>query len=201
MSFDMSATIVPKSDQLNADDLLAGPRTIVITRVTGGDNPDQPVNVHFDGDAGKPYKPCKSMRRVMVHAWGPDAAQYVGRAITLYCDQSVQFGGMKVGGIRISHMSHIDRDLALALTATRSKRTPYAVKRLAEVPQAADPAAEWAQRFIAGLPGGPDYVAKNQKRLDALQSKRPDLHAQCLAAIAEHAALDEPTTTEEEMPL
>ena len=30
---DMASTVVPKSDQLNADDLIAGPRDIVVTRL------------------------------------------------------------------------------------------------------------------------------------------------------------------------
>src|SRR4051812_13383835 len=106
---DLAKTIAPRSDQMNADDMLAGPRTITITDVRGSDSPEQPVSVHFEGDDGKPYKPCKSMRRVMVHCWGPDGNTYAGRRLTLYCDQNVQFGGIKVGGIRISHMSHIDR--------------------------------------------------------------------------------------------
>ncbi len=128
----MADFVAPKSDQLNADDLIAGPRTIRITRVSGSGNSEQPVNVHFEDDDGKPYRPCKSMRRVMIAAWGADAAQYSGRAMTLYRDPKVQFGGMEVGGIRISHMTHIDRDMVMALTATKKSRKPYTVKPLAE---------------------------------------------------------------------
>ncbi|MBK8200630.1 MAG: hypothetical protein IPK75_20025 [Acidobacteria bacterium] len=91
----MSKFVIPKSDQLNADDLLSGPRTITITKVSGTGAADQPVAVHFEGDDGKPYKPCKSMRRVMIAGWGVDAAQYVGRSMTLYCDPKVVFGGMQ----------------------------------------------------------------------------------------------------------
>lgn len=132
---DMSLTIAPKSDQLNADDLLGGPRTITITRVTAEpSSSEQPVSVFFDGDNGKPYRPCKSMRRVMVAAWGPDSREYIGRRMTIYRDEGVTFGGMKVGGIRISHVSDIDRDMVLALTQTRSKRAPYQVKKLAAGP-------------------------------------------------------------------
>lgn len=69
---DMSAFVAPKSDQLNSDDLISGPRTIRITRATGTGSPGQPVAVFFDGDGGKPLKPCKSMRRVMIAAWGPN---------------------------------------------------------------------------------------------------------------------------------
>lgn len=131
---DMSKTIAPKSDQFNADDLISGPRTVTITRVSGNDNADQPVNVFFDGDGGKPYRPCKQMRRVMVAIWGADAAQYVGRSMTLYRDPEVQFGGMKVGGIRISHMSGIDKAQTMALTVTRAVRKPFTVQPIADKP-------------------------------------------------------------------
>lgn len=133
---DMGQTIAPKSDQLNADDLIAGPMTITVTRVSAvPSSSDQPVDIHFQGDGGKPYKPCKSMRRVMVAMWGADATRYVGRRMTLYRDPEVMFGGMKVGGIRISHMSHIDGPRTMALTATRASRKPYTVKPLDDAPQ------------------------------------------------------------------
>ena len=129
---DMSKTVAPNSDQLNADDLIAGPRTITITKVVGTDSDDQPVSIFFNGDNGKPYKPCKSMRRVLISVWGTDATDYAGKAMTLYNDPSVQFGGMKVGGIRISHMSHIDGPRSMMLTTTRSRRNEYTVKPLAK---------------------------------------------------------------------
>lgn len=129
---DMLATIVPKSDQLNADDLLGGPRTIKITRVEISPGIEQPVSLFFDGDDGKPYKACKSMRRVLVQVWGADAKAYAGRRMTIYCDPGVVFGGQKVGGIRISHMSHIDSPVTMALTATRANRKPYTVRPLVE---------------------------------------------------------------------
>lgn len=128
---DLSQTIAPRSDQLNSDDLIGGPRTITITKVSAcPDSAEQPIAVSFEGDGGKPYKPCKSMRRVLVQAWGADGAAFVGRRLTLYRDPKVKFGGMEVGGIRISHMSHIDREMVMALTETRAKRTPYKVRPL-----------------------------------------------------------------------
>jgi hypothetical protein len=128
---DMTQTITPKSTQTNADDFLTGPRTITITAVrANGDNADQPVAIEFSGDEGKPYLPCRSMRRVLVALWGVDAKAYVGRSLTLYCDPNVMFGGLKVGGIRISHASHIEKPITMALTATRAKRAPYTVQPL-----------------------------------------------------------------------
>lgn len=129
---DLRPTIAPKSDQLNADDLIGGRLlTIKVTKVLLCGEPDQPIAVHYEGDDGKPYKPCKSMRRVMVHVWGPDGAKFAGRRMTLYRDDKVTFGKEAVGGIRISHMSGIDRDVTMALTATRANRKPYTVRPLA----------------------------------------------------------------------
>jgi len=139
---DMAQFVIPKSDQLNSDDLLSGPRTIRITKVSGTGNADQPVAVYFDGDGDKPYLPCKGMRRVMIAAWGVDATQYVGRSMVLYREPKVVFGGMEVGGIRISAMSHISQPLNLALTVTKAKRAPYRVSPLvatAEAPVAEPP--------------------------------------------------------------
>lgn len=127
---DMRQTIVPKSDQLNADDLIAGEMTIKITGVTIRGGQEQPVSIHFEGDNGKPYKACKSMCRVLVSAWGPDSTKYVGRSMTLYRDQSVKWAGMEVGGIRISHMSDIQGNQTMALTVTRGSKKPYTVKPL-----------------------------------------------------------------------
>lgn len=137
---DMTQFIAPRSDQLNADDMIGGPRTITISRVRASEStPEQPVEIHIEG-SDKPYKPCKSMRRVMVSLWGPDASQYVGRSMTLYRDPEVQFGGMKVGGIRIGEMSHIEKDAQLVLTASKTKRAPFMVKKMkAQVSQPAQP--------------------------------------------------------------
>lgn len=160
---DMSQYVIPRSDQMNADDLIAGPRTITVTKVSGTGNPDQPVAVYFDGDAGKPYKPGKSMRRVMIAAWGKDASEYVGKQMTLYCDPGVVFGGMKVGGIRISHMSDIERDFTTALTVTKAKRAPFTVKRL--VAEAKTPSAKERLFAAARVAAG-----KGQRPLDEFRA-------------------------------
>ena len=128
---DLSKTIEPKSDQINADDLIAGPKNIKITKVSAcPGSAEQPIAIYFEGDNGKPYKPCKSMRRVLVNIWGADGGEYVGRSMTLYRDDKVVFGGLAVGGIRISHVSNIDRDVTLVLTASKASRKPFVVQPL-----------------------------------------------------------------------
>ncbi len=129
----MSMTIEPKSDQINADDLTAGSRTITITGIKAQQSSaEQPVAISFEGDKGKPWKPCKSMRRVLVHAWGPDGNAYVGRRLTLYRDDRVMWGGIQVGGIRISHMSDITENMTMPLTVSKAKRAPFTVEPLLE---------------------------------------------------------------------
>lgn len=127
---DLSHTIVPKSDQLNADDLIAGNITITVTDIKASDSPDQPVTINYENDNGRPYKPCKSMRRVLIQAWGPNGKQWIGKSMTLFRDENVKFGGQAVGGIRISHLSDIDRDMNFMLTVTRARRAAYSVKKL-----------------------------------------------------------------------
>lgn len=128
---DLRKTVIPKSDQLNADDLIGQTRTIKVTKVSLLTEADQPIAIGYEDDGGKPYKPCKSMRRVMVNIWGPDGNAYVGRSMTIYRDDKVMFGGVNMGGIRISHMSNIDGPVTMALTVTRANRKPFTVQPLA----------------------------------------------------------------------
>lgn len=123
---DLRSTIIPKSDQLNAEQLLGGDVTITVTDVRMGSD-DQPVILHYENDEGRPYKPCKTMRKLLIFAWGEDGRGWVGKSMTLYNDQAVRFGGMVVGGIRISHLSHIEREISLSLTATKGKKAQHTI--------------------------------------------------------------------------
>lgn len=127
-AIDLRKTIEPNSNQLNADDMLDATKDITITDVKLHDSQDQPVSIHYEGDDGRPYKPCKSMRRVLVAAWGKDGAKWVGRSMRLYGDPEVKFGGQKVGGIRISHLTDIDGPKSYMLTVTRARRSEYKVE-------------------------------------------------------------------------
>lgn len=127
---DLRATIVPKSDQLNAEQLLTGPITVTVSEVRLTSSEEQPVIVHYENDNGRPFKPCKTMRKVLVLAWGEDGRAWAGRSMTLYQDPNVKFGGAEVGGIRISHLTDIERDIRVSLTATKGKKALYEVKRM-----------------------------------------------------------------------
>lgn len=142
---DITETLAPNSSQLNAEDLLVGARTFTVEKVTAG-TPEQPVEIHLAGLPGRPFKPSKTVRRLLVAAWGPEASAWTGRRMTLYRDPAVRFGGAEVGGIRVSHLSDIDKRIQVALTVTRGKRQPFTIEPLAPMP---DDIADFDKRIAA----------------------------------------------------
>lgn len=126
---DIAETTTPKSDQQNFDDYLAGERTVTIQAVTPGTQ-EQPVNIELLEYPGRPYKPNKSMRRVLVVAWGRDSTEYVGRRLTLVGNPDVKWGGKAVGGIEIAAMSNLTGPITVPLTATRGQRRNFTVHPL-----------------------------------------------------------------------
>lgn len=189
---DMARFVEAKSDQLNADDLIGAPRTITVTRVTGNDG-DQPVSIHYDGDNGKPFKPCKTIRRILLAVWGRNAAEYVGRSMTLYRDDGVTFGGLNVGGIRISHMSHIDKETMVVVMKSKGKKAgvkilPLQMEQRQERKKDPNAAANWANEHMAQL-GRIDtlddldaYINEHAQTVDRLKTARADLHEKVLNA-------------------
>lgn len=124
---DLRRTIVPKSDQLNAEQLLNSDMTISVSEVRMGTSEEQPVILHYINDEGRPYKPCKTMRKLLIFAWGEDGRAWVGRSMTLFNDAEVRFGGMTVGGIRIRALSHIEKPIKVSLTATKGKKALHSI--------------------------------------------------------------------------
>lgn len=149
-------TIVPKSDQLNYDDVASAALTVTVTGLAMGSN-EQPVIIKvadMGGNALRDYKPCKSMRRVLIAAWGDKGKDWIGKCMTLVGDDTVKFGGVCVGGIRVSHVSGIDKPMNIMLTVTRSKRKAYVVDPLKDSTPAPtdEPPLDMAPADTDGLP-------------------------------------------------
>lgn len=146
---DISETLAAKSDQQNYDDYLLGPRTVTITavHVPGG---DQPVHIELAEYPGRPYKPNKSMRRILAKAWGPDSDVWIGRRLELFGNSAVSYGNKAVGGIEIAAMSHIDKPLSMPLTVRRGQKSAFTVQPLI-APVQRDWPAEIAAADIDGL--------------------------------------------------
>lgn len=133
---DLSKSIEPRSDQQNYEDYLSGPKTVKISGVTQG-NAEQPVNIELEEYPGRPFKPSKTVRRVLVSAWGADSSVYIGRRMTLFGDPAVKWADEAVGGIRVSHLSDIDKPLTIALSVSRGKRQKVTIQPLKEAPEPA----------------------------------------------------------------
>ena len=129
---DITETIKVKSDQLNADDLLAGPITVTVEGAKRGSD-DQPVIVNISG-GHQPWKPCKGMRRVLLQFWGPETDNWIGKALTLFRDPAARWSGKEVGGIRISHMEGLQRAETVPVTVSRGKKEMVTIQPLNVAP-------------------------------------------------------------------
>ena len=146
---DIANSLAPRSDQVNADDLVAGPMTVTIRKVVGG-KAEQPFDFLLE-ETDRAYRPAVTMRRLIAAAWGTDGDSYVGRRLTLYRDPEVTFGKDKVGGIRISHMSHIDKRIEVKLQVTRGERGTFIVDPLPDAQPNEPTPQELAEQVVAAL--------------------------------------------------
>lgn len=176
---DISNTIIANSDQINAADLTGNPITVTIREVTKGDR-DQPVHVHLREVEDKTWRPSKSMRRVMVKLWGPDASQYAGKRVTLYNDPSVKWAGQAVGGVRISHASGINGPVSIPLQVARGKSEKFTVLVLADEPQPAQ-----SDPIEKALTDSWDDVERMRKAVAHLAEVDHPLHQKAADRLAE----------------
>ena len=125
---DVADALAPKSDQQNFTDYITGPRTVTITGAKVlPKGSEQPIILDLAEYPGRPYKPNKSMGRVMAKWWGGSSQMWVGRRLTLFGNPAVMWGGKERGGIEISHMSHIDGPKTMPLVVRRGQWRDFTV--------------------------------------------------------------------------
>jgi hypothetical protein len=134
---DLSKAFLSKTDQLNSSDLTRNAIFTIKNIVFDNEKKEQKVSVYLspapvnaDG-VEVPWKPCKTMGRVLIASWGDDASLYIGRKIELYTDKDVSFGVEKVGGIRIAALSNLpnnDQSFTAMLPSARGKKKAYTVR-------------------------------------------------------------------------
>ena len=119
---DITDALAPTSDQLDAVELV-NPRTFTIGTGSALGKRDAKVvaEIRF-ADFPRVWRPSKGMLDVLAACWGTDAKQWVGHSVTVYNDPEVMFGRDKVGGIRISHLSHIDKARVVTIRASGAGR-------------------------------------------------------------------------------
>ena len=135
----ISKAILAKSDQLNSSDLIGGPQTVTIAEVREG-NSDQPVQIHLVEWPGRPFKPSKTVLRILDYAWGEETDDWPqGARMTVFRDPSAKWAGEEVGGIRVSHLSHIKEPFKLALRESQKKSVLHTIGKLPDAPTPAAP--------------------------------------------------------------
>lgn len=162
----MKITAEPRSDQWNADDFIGGPRTFAIAGVKVG-AAEQKYDIELVEGQDRAWRPPLTMLRLLIAAWGDEAAIWVGRRVTLFRDESIRFGRDAVGGIRVSHMSDLPGGKAFSVKVTKSRgqREDITVQPLAEDPSIALNAAK--KRVAAAAPKDTDLKAWVAAALDA----------------------------------
>lgn len=158
----MKVTIEKKTDQLNYEDFLGGVTRIVTIAGVKVGTKEQQYDIAVEGDS-RYWRPAVTVLKQLVAAWGDDATEWVGRHAKLYGDPEVMFGGVRVGGIRVSHLSDLPNDepLSVLLSETRSKRKIHTVQPLPRIEvlqsqwRTADPERRAAiEAEVAQLQGG-----------------------------------------------
>jgi len=167
----MKVTIEKKTDQLNYEDFLGGvTRVVTIAGVKAGTK-EQQYDIAIEGDK-RVWRPAVTVLKLLVAAWGDDATEWVGRRALLYGDPTITFGRDTVGGIRVSHVSHIAGPVSANLTETRGKRKKHTVEPLPETAPALDVATstDEAALRLAWQQASPDVKAAIEARVAELKA-------------------------------
>jgi hypothetical protein len=164
----MKITAEPRSDQWNADDFVGGiAKTFTVATVTEG-KAEQKYDIVLEGN-NRVWRPPLTVLRMLISAWGDETEAWVGHRVTLFRDDAVRFGPNEVGGIRISHLSHITKPIRLSSQDKRGSRKISAVEPLVE--------RDWISEL--------DLAGENLDAITALGTAASAAHAEptVLAAI------------------
>jgi hypothetical protein len=197
-----------KSDQLNSCDLLGGPLVAKIVDVKSG-SADQPVIIVIDSWS-QPWKPSKTSLRVLCACWGGDPQQWIGRYAVLYNDESVTWGGEAIGGIRASHLSHIEGRKSISVNAKKGKKAAQIVEPYYPEDQPAPAAtpvfwpddafekqyAKAEPKLMAGESQAEDVIAALEKKAPLTEGQKARLR-RCKPVESEPVIEDEPPQLED----
>jgi hypothetical protein len=183
MTVDITDALAPKSDQLDAVELV-NPRTFTIDTGSrlGTREGATVAEIRLVGFP-RVWRPSKGMLDVLAKCWGTDGKAWAGRSVTLYNDPEVTFGKDKVGGIRISHLSHIDGPVTVMIRGRGqgARKIAWPVKPLTVAAPPPPPAAMSLEDVAA--------TTDTDTLRTAWQGSPPDVRAAIEARVAEIAAL------------
>lgn len=184
---DALKAIASMSDRVNAADLIE-PKIITINKISFFDDTQQKdketkvtrkkTKIHFIGDDGKPYVPCLILNDLIFQQWGlpenPDS--FNGRQIEIFNDPTVKLGTEVKGGIRISGMSHIDKEINAKLKRGRASITVYIKVLEKTVPEKIINAIKEMQQSIESMVDISEITAMLESiKYQHVKSKYPEL--------------------------
>ena len=152
----MRITAEPRSDQINYEDFLAGPRVFTIGGVRVG-TAEQKYDIQLQGEE-RVWRPPLTVLRTLIACWGDDATEWYGRQVELYGEPSIRFGKEAVGGIRIKALSHLDEPKTVTVTVARGKRQKITIQPLQAAPQ-----TDW-QTLLQDAQGDRDKLLRLHQR-------------------------------------
>ena len=115
-----------KSDQIDADNLIGGiTMDVTIKAVQRGPSNEQPLQLVLE-ETDKFYRPSKTYRRALIGCFGDEPAGWVGKRLRLIRNPDTMFGGVKVGGVEVSHAS-IEAPMVFMLQAKRGKKSAVSI--------------------------------------------------------------------------
>lgn len=153
---DIAHTLVAKSDQLNAADIIGTEKLLTITKVDVKSG-DQPVTVHYEGENGRPWKPALTARRILSALWGTDSSKWIGHTVAVHNDLTVIYAGEEVGGVRPHAATGIETTQIIKLKEKRGPKPktfeikPLRMDKSAPAPKQVEFSMEGYERVINSI--------------------------------------------------
>lgn len=146
-----------KSDQIDADNLIGGiTMDVTIKAVQRGPSNEQPLQLVL-AETDKFYRPSKTYRRALIGCFGDEPANWIGKRLRLVRNPDTMFGGVKVGGIEVSHAS-IPEPVVLMLAAKRGKKSAVKIDSIPTKPAAKVQSAVAPKAPEAPATPMPEYI-------------------------------------------
>ena len=118
-------TAQARSDQINSDDLINTHVDVTIKAVQRGPTKEQALQIALE-ETEKFYRPSKTFRRALIGCFGDEPANWIGKRLRLIRNPDTMFGGLKVGGIEVSHAS-IEAPVVFMLSTKRGKKSAVSI--------------------------------------------------------------------------
>ena len=140
-----------KSDQIDADNLIGGiTMDVTIKAVQRGPSNEQPLQLVLE-ETEKFYRPSKTYRRALIGCFGDEPSNWIGKRLRLVRNPDTMFGGVKVGGVEVSHAS-IEAPMVFMLQAKRGKKSAVSIDVI-PAPQKPTPMPEKVKAAAAAVSG------------------------------------------------